>query len=69
MSFILMVFTGATPLQALVAGASLCSTSLGTTFTVMQASGLTATRMGVVLSSAAMIDDVIGKKSISLVLA
>ena len=69
MSFILMVLTGATPLQAIAAGASLCSTSLGTTFTVMEASGLTATRMGVVLSSAAMIDDVIGKESISLVLA
>ena len=61
MSYILMVLTDATPLQAFAAGASLCSTSLGTTFTIMQASGLTATRIGVVLSSAAMIDDIIGK--------
>ena len=60
LSFILMKLTEATPLQAFAAGAALCSTSLGTTFTVMQTSGLNTTRMGVVLTSAAMMDDVVG---------
>jgi len=38
----------------------LCSTSLGTTFTVLSTSGFTNTRLGVVLSTAAMMDDVVG---------
>jgi Kef-type K+ transport system membrane component KefB len=50
----------ATPLQAFSAGAALCSTSLGTTFTILGTSGLSATRLGVVLTSAAMMDDVVG---------
>ncbi|KKZ63748.1 hypothetical protein EMCG_01937 [[Emmonsia] crescens] len=49
-----------TPLQAFAAGAALCSTSLGTTFTVLNASGLVKTRLGTVLSCAAMMDDVVG---------
>ncbi|KAK9427683.1 Sodium/hydrogen exchanger family-domain-containing protein, partial [Lipomyces doorenjongii] len=57
-SFVLRL--GATPLQAFTAGAALCSTSLGTTFTILGTSGLSATRLGVVLTSAAMIDDVVG---------
>ncbi|GKT44570.1 Na(+)/H(+)-K(+) antiporter GerN [Colletotrichum spaethianum] len=60
LSFTLSSMVGATPLQAFAAGAALCSTSLGTTFTVLGTSGLTTTRMGVVLTSAAMMDDVIG---------
>ncbi|TDZ27886.1 Cation/H(+) antiporter 17 [Colletotrichum spinosum] len=60
LSFTLRSLVGATPLQAFAAGAALCSTSLGTTFTVLGTSGLTATRLGVVLTSAAMMDDVIG---------
>ncbi|KAK9350178.1 hypothetical protein V1523DRAFT_458364 [Lipomyces doorenjongii] len=48
-SFVLRL--GATPLQAFTAGAALCSTSLGTTFTILGTSGL---------NSAAMIDDVVG---------
>ncbi|EFQ34830.1 sodium/hydrogen exchanger family protein [Colletotrichum graminicola] len=60
LSFILGSMAGATPLQAFAAGAALCSTSLGTTFTVLRTSGLTTTRMGVVLTSAAMMDDVVG---------
>nr|POE47043.1 hypothetical protein CFP56_00375 [Quercus suber] len=51
---------GITPLQAFAAGAALCSTSLGTTFTVLSTSGLTKSRLGVILTSAAMMDDVIG---------
>ena len=50
----------ATPLQAFAAGAALCSTSLGTTFTILNTSGLTNTRLGTVLTSAAMMDDVVG---------
>ncbi|KAK5020422.1 hypothetical protein LTR60_000530, partial [Cryomyces antarcticus] len=60
LSFILQGLVGATPLQAFAAGAALCSTSLGTTFTVLGTSGLTTTRLGVVLTSAAMMDDVVG---------
>lgn len=50
----------ATPLQAFTAGAALCSTSLGTTFTILGTTGLTKTRIGTVLTSATMMDDVIG---------
>ncbi|ORY17654.1 Sodium/hydrogen exchanger family-domain-containing protein [Clohesyomyces aquaticus] len=60
LSFSLQGLLGATPLQAFAAGAALSSTSLGTTFTVLASSGLTTTRLGVVLTSAAMMDDVVG---------
>lgn len=60
LSFILIPLIDATTLQAFAAGAALCSTSLGTTFTVLQTSGLNVTRLGVVLTSAAMMDDVVG---------
>ncbi|KAI0192070.1 Sodium/hydrogen exchanger family-domain-containing protein [Xylaria flabelliformis] len=49
-----------TLLPAFAAGAALCSTSLGTTFSVLQASGLSRTRLGAVLASAALLDDVVG---------
>ncbi|KFX86048.1 hypothetical protein V490_09255 [Pseudogymnoascus sp. VKM F-3557] len=60
LSFVLQSLVNATPIQAFAAGAALCSTSLGTTFTILNASGLSTTRLGTVLSSAAMMDDVIG---------
>ncbi|KAK3721899.1 hypothetical protein LTR37_002715 [Vermiconidia calcicola] len=60
LSFVLQGLLNITPLQAFAAGAALCSTSLGTTFTVLSTSGLTESRLGVVLSSAAMLDDVVG---------
>jgi len=60
LSFVLQSLVSATPLQAFAAGAALCSTSLGTTFTILNTSGLSTTRLGTVLSSAAMMDDVIG---------
>ncbi|RMZ90795.1 hypothetical protein DV736_g1977, partial [Chaetothyriales sp. CBS 134916] len=60
LSYILIILSNATPFQAFAAGAALCSTSLGTTFTVMQTTGLNVTRMGVVLTTAAMMDDVVG---------
>ncbi|KAJ4366963.1 hypothetical protein N0V83_007493 [Neocucurbitaria cava] len=59
-SYTLQGLLDATPVQAFAAGAALCSTSLGTTFTVLGASGLSASRLGVVLTSAAMMDDVAG---------
>lgn len=51
---------GALLLPAFAAGAALCSTSLGTTFSVLQASGLSRTRLGAVLASAALLDDIVG---------
>ncbi|KAH7008844.1 Sodium/hydrogen exchanger family-domain-containing protein [Ilyonectria destructans] len=60
LSFALKSMLNASPLQAFAAGAALCSTSLGTTFTILGTSGLSATRLGVVLTSAAMMDDVVG---------
>lgn len=60
LSFCLKSLASATSLQAFAAGASLCSTSLGTTFAVLGASGLSATRLGVVLTTAAMMDDIVG---------
>ena len=66
-SFMLMGFVGANPLQAFAAGAALCSTSLGTTFTVLKTSGLTQSRLGVVLTSAAMLDDVVGLVMVQII--
>ncbi|KAF3053243.1 hypothetical protein E8E11_003132 [Didymella keratinophila] len=60
LSYTLEGLLDATPVQAFAAGAALCSTSLGTTFTVLGSSGLSASRLGVVLTSAAMMDDVVG---------
>ncbi|KAK6824741.1 hypothetical protein PG987_012235 [Apiospora arundinis] len=58
---------GATALQAFAAGAALCSTSLGTTFTVLSTSGLASTRLGSILSTAAMMDDVVGLVMVQIV--
>ncbi|PLB50782.1 Sodium/hydrogen exchanger [Aspergillus steynii IBT 23096] len=60
LSFILMDLVSATPLQAFAAGAALSATSLGTTFTILSTTNLITTRLGVVTTSAAMIDDVVG---------
>lgn len=60
LSFSLQGLVRTTSLQAFAAGAALCSTSLGTAFTILSTSGLTTTRLGVVLTSAAMMDDVVG---------
>ena len=48
------------PLTAFAAGAALSSTSFGTTFAILSAAKLTSTRVGTILTTAAMIDDVIG---------
>ena len=60
LSFVLMPLLGASPVQAFAAGAALCSTSLGTTFTVLSTCNLITTRLGTVLTTAAMLDDVVG---------
>lgn len=56
-----------TQVQAFAAGAALCSTSLGTTFTILSTGDLSRSRLGVLLSSAAMIDDVAGLVMSSIV--
>lgn len=60
LSFTIQELARASPLQAFSAGAALCSTSLGTTFTILGTSGLANTRLGTVLTTAAMLDDVVG---------
>ncbi|CAJ2504802.1 Uu.00g121960.m01.CDS01 [Anthostomella pinea] len=66
-SFVLGKLGGASGLQSFAAGAALCSTSLGTTFTVLSTSGLSATRLGSVLSTAAMMDDVVGLVMVQII--
>lgn len=58
-----------TPLAAFSAGASLCSTSLGTTFAILSSANMQQTRVGVVLVGAAMMDDVVGLVMIAIVQA
>ncbi|KAK6956595.1 hypothetical protein Daesc_001874 [Daldinia eschscholtzii] len=58
---------GGTATQGFAAGAALCSTSLGTTFAVLEASGLADTRVGTVLGTAAMMDDVLGLVMVQIV--
>lgn len=59
LSFMLQELAGASSLQAFSAGAALCSTSLGTTSIILGTSGLTNTRLGTVLTTAAILDDVV----------
>jgi Kef-type K+ transport system membrane component KefB len=54
------VFLGATPTQALVAGAALCATSVGISARVLSDLGQLGSREGQVVLGAAVIDDVIG---------
>ena len=67
LSYVLLGLLPLSPVQAFAAGAALCSTSLGTTFTVLATSGLTESRLGVVLSSAAMMDDVVGLVMVQII--
>ncbi|CZR55476.1 related to Na+/H+ antiporter [Phialocephala subalpina] len=75
LSFILLVFPFSsssgtlypTPLAAFSAGASLCSTSLGTTFAILSSAGMQQTRIGTVLVGAAMMDDVVGLVMVNIV--
>ena len=67
LSFLLGPLAGATPLQCFAAGAALSATSLGTTFSILSTAGFVNTRLGTVLTSAAMMDDVIGLVMIQVV--
>lgn len=67
LSFTLTRIASATLLQAFAAGASLCSTSIGATFTVFSNTGLAKARLGVVLSGTAMIDDVSGLMMVQVI--
>ena len=60
LSFVLSKLAGATLLQAFAAGAALGSTSLGATFSILSTTKLIKTRLGVVITSAAMLDDIVG---------
>ncbi|KAI8965340.1 Sodium/hydrogen exchanger family-domain-containing protein [Daldinia sp. FL1419] len=64
---VLGALEGASGIQGFAAGAALASTSLGTTFTVLEASGLADTRVGTVLGTAAMMDDVLGLVMVQIV--
>lgn len=57
---LLCVGFGSTPVQAFTAGASLSSTSLGTTFSLLRTAQLSRTKAGSVLTTAALADDVVG---------
>lgn len=70
LSFILILMFWSpriSPLTAFTAGASLCSTSLGTTYAILSAAKLERTRIGTVLVAAAMMDDVVGLIMVSVV--
>ncbi|KAF4635011.1 hypothetical protein G7Y89_g3085 [Cudoniella acicularis] len=75
LSFILLLFPFSTttgtaypsPLAAFSAGASLCSTSLGTTFAILSSVNMQKTRTGVILVGAAMMDDVVGLVMVNIV--
>ena len=77
LSFLLLVVpfasgmgtTHPSPLAAFSAGASLCSTSLGTTLAILSAADLQKTKVGVVLVGAAMMDDVVGLVMVKIVTA
>jgi Kef-type K+ transport system membrane component KefB len=56
-----------TALAAFSAGASLCSTSLGTTFAILSSAGMQKSRTGTVLIGAAMMDDVVGLVMVNIV--
>jgi len=56
-----------TRLAGFSAGASLCSTSLGTTFAILSSAGMQKTRVGVVLVGAAMMDDVVGLVMVNII--
>ncbi|KAK4183966.1 putative Na(+)/H(+) antiporter [Podospora australis] len=62
---------GHTPLEAFIVGTALCSTSLGTTFVVINSASketdFSQTRIGTVLISAAVFDDVCGLVLVSVI--
>ncbi|PWY67949.1 Sodium/hydrogen exchanger [Aspergillus heteromorphus CBS 117.55] len=67
LSFVLKALTAASSRQAFAAGAALSATSLGTTFTILSTTGLVATRLGSVTTTAAVLDDVIGLVMVQII--
>lgn len=63
----LIPLADASALQAFAGGAAMAATSLGTTFAILSSAGFAETRLGVVLTSAAMMDDVVGLVMIQVV--
>ena len=59
--------TNVEPLNAFAAGVALSSTSLGTTFTILSAANLNSTKIGTILITAAMIDDVVGLVMVGII--
>jgi len=55
------------PLSAFAAGAALSSTSLGTTFTILSTAKLATTKIGTVLTGAALLDDVVGLVMVKII--
>ena len=58
-----------TLVQAFTAGAAMSTTSLGTTFSVISQAGFGTTRLGAVLTSAAVADDVVGLVLLQVVIS
>ncbi|KAK2735013.1 hypothetical protein FQN57_001389 [Myotisia sp. PD_48] len=67
LSFILKELVAASFLQAFAAGAALSATSLGTTFAILSTTELIPTRLGIVITSAAMMDDIIGLVMVQII--
>lgn len=67
LSFCLKPLVSATLLQSFAAGTALCSTSLGTTLTILSTSGLSKTRLGTVITGAAVLDDIAGLVLVQIV--
>ena len=60
LSFSLLGFSDVSPVAAFASGAALCSTSLGTAFTILSTSKLRTTKVGILLTNAAVFDDIVG---------
>ncbi|ODV59208.1 cation:proton antiporter, partial [Ascoidea rubescens DSM 1968] len=67
LSFTLMAFANASPIASFSAGAALSSTSLGAVFTILDNSDLSLSKSGVILSTAAMINDSVGLIMIQII--
>ncbi|RPB05637.1 Sodium/hydrogen exchanger [Choiromyces venosus 120613-1] len=67
LSFLLGPIMSASGIMCFATGAAMSATSLGITFAILSTSGFAGTRLGTVLSCAAMVDDVVGLVMIQVV--
>ena len=67
LSFSILGYSNATPVAAFAAGAALSSTSLGASFTILLTSGFKQSRVGIILTSAAVLDDIFGLVMIKII--